>query len=144
MTVERILYPFGLVGFVTDSLDNIDENIQKTPYRDEYWNLTPEEESDALGLFSKPQKFLGWKRDGVALFLYFYASTRNLLETKYWVVEVPIIYWDKRVSGMKSPFAVLMLSSDRGGIDIPYVPGKGWKIGGRKVKEPFVKDGVFL
>ena len=143
MTVERILYPFGLVGFVTDSLDNIDENIQKTPYRDEYWNLTPGEKSDALGLFSEPLKFLGWRDDGI-LRLYFYETTRNLFETKYWVIEVPIIYKEVKVSGMKSPLAVLMLSGRGSGIDIPYLPGLGWKVGGRKSKKPLVKQGVFI
>ncbi len=137
MKIERVIYNFGLMGYVTDSKKKI-PNIKMEPYIDEYWNLIPGEETTALGLFSRPLEFVGWRQEYRMLFLYFSLTvwTSSSSGPRYWVIEVPLLMEKRKFGEVESPFSILLLPGYGG--EILYVPGKGWmgwQEGKRTLKE---------
>ncbi len=142
----RVLFPFGAHGFRCADKDAIFIRIKREPFSRAVWNLIPGEETTAMGLFSRPLEFVGYEEQHPFVHLYFYAGEKD---GRHFFIEIPIIFTPRkvRIGGemVESPFQFFWASpGGNGGIDIPYIPGKGWKMGGRKVEKPFVKDGVLL
>lgn len=136
--IERLWVPGKGFFFKTDNIEELYKvkKLKKGDFENEHFKLRLGNTYDFFGFFNRPVKFLGYLDYDRSVELYFLvAEDQNLFGKQYWIFEMVVIFYEVKTSLGPSNFQVLLFNTKNGGSEVPFVDGKGWKLGSKLVRK---------